>query len=96
MPGGNRGRGGGQNLAGLPGPLFRPEPGIPAMYKTRPMKDETLREEFYRDLNNQSFDYVIKKYFPMPSTFFKVKNKLRSVVKPILKPILNVIRKKYV
>lgn len=64
----------------------------PALYNPRKPGDEKLRDEFYKDLNNKSFDFIIEKYFPMPTLKSRIVNKLSSINSKVSK-ILNLAKK---
>jgi len=51
----------------------------PAMTESPQPEEYELRKQFYIDLDEKPFDYVIKHYFPMPTFKRRAKRKLRQV-----------------
>ena len=60
------------------------EPGNSAMYFSTERGDENLRKEFYEDLDNHPFDFIISKYFPMPTFTSEIRKQLSKVKKSLV------------
>ena len=54
-------------------------PGNSAIHSSGLEGDVELRKAFFEDLEKFPFDYIIKKYFPMPTLMSKIKIQLERV-----------------
>lgn len=66
-------------------------PGNTAIYSSEKEGDPELRKEFYRDLEKRSFDFMIKKYFPMPTVMSRLTiqiERLKRLLKALTQMLL--------
>ena len=50
------------------------------------------REQFFKDLNDNTFEYVTEKYFPLGKSHLSTKEKLKQRAKKTLLPLINLYR----